>query len=154
MFECRLRSGCLCQQVLTVDMDLELTAPDPIKNVARAFLEFLARRRVRAEIHSGQIEAALSAEQARVDWRDRAAGLPIDYHHATRSQAVQALGKGRLAHTVVDHVNTAPVRESLHLLSEVDLGVEDRVAGPGLPRRFGLGLRGDSPNDPRAALFG
>src|SRR3989442_15929322 len=137
-----------------MDVDLELTAPDPIKNVARAFLEFLARRRVRAEIHPGEVETALGTEQARVDRCDRAASLPIDHHGATRTQAVQALGEGRLTNTVVDHVDTAPIRKSLHLLGEVDLGVENRLAGAGLPRRLGLSLGGDCPNDPCAALFG
>src|SRR5437870_269207 len=127
LLECRLRSGCLSQRVLAMDVDLQLTAADPIKNVARAFLELLARRRVRAEIHPGEVEAALGTEQARVDRCDRTAGLPIDHHGAARTQAVQALGEGRLTNTVIDHIDATPVRESLHLLGEVDLGVEDRL---------------------------
>src|SRR5438876_9471634 len=81
-----LRFARLRQRVLAVDVDLQLTAPDPAKDVARACLELLACRRVRAEIHSGQIEAALGAEQARVHRRDRATGLPVDYHGAERAQ--------------------------------------------------------------------
>src|SRR5215510_504758 len=71
LLQCRLRSICLCQRVLTVDVDLELTTPNPCKNVARAFLEFLARCRIRAEIHPGKVEAALGAQQTCVNWCDR-----------------------------------------------------------------------------------
>src|SRR2546428_12733679 len=80
VLERSLRFGCLCQRVLAVDVDLQLTAADPIKDVTRACLELLARRRVRAEIHPGEVEAALGAEQARIDRRDRTAGLAIDHH--------------------------------------------------------------------------
>src|SRR5205823_7492642 len=100
----------------------------------------LARRRVRAEIHSSEVEAALVTEQTRINRRDRAAGLPIDHHRAARAQAVQALGESRLADAVVDHVDAVTVCKPLHLFGEVDLGVEDRLAGSGLPRRLRLRL--------------
>src|SRR5262245_4417962 len=34
LLECRLRFGCLCQWILAPDVDFELTARDPCKNVA------------------------------------------------------------------------------------------------------------------------
>ena len=80
--------------------------------------------------------------------------MPVDHHDAARAQAVQALGEGRLANAVIDHVDAATIREPLHLLGEVHLGVEDRRAGAGLPRRLGLVLGGDRPQDPRATLCG
>src|SRR5262245_33974454 len=62
VFERRLRFGRLRQRVLAADVDLQPTTTHPVKNVTRAFLKLLARRRVRAEIHSGEVEAALVAE--------------------------------------------------------------------------------------------
>ena len=67
MLERRLRFGRLRQWVLAEDVDLQLAAPDPAKDVARPLLELWARRRVRAEIHPGEVEAAFGAEQAGVD---------------------------------------------------------------------------------------
>src|SRR5262245_54813854 len=72
LFECRLRSGCLCQRVLTMHVDLELTTPDPCKDIARAFFEFRARRCIGAEVHPREIETALGAEQTRVNRRNGA----------------------------------------------------------------------------------
>src|SRR5262249_53396224 len=140
VLERRLRLGRLRQRILAVDMDFQPTTPHPIKNLAGAFLELEARRRIGAEIHPGEIEAALGAEQARIDWRDRTTGLPVDHHHAARAQAVQALGEGRLADTVVDHVDATAIGEPLHVRSEIALGVEDHIVGSGLPRRLGLRL--------------
>ena len=78
-----------------------------------ALLQLLARRDVRSQRGSREIERALRTEDVGIERFDVAARLPEEHQHSARHQAVEALGERRLADRIVDDLHPFAARDPL-----------------------------------------
>jgi hypothetical protein len=103
----------------------------------------------RVEGWPGEEETTFLVENLGVERGHRTAGCPEEHHVAARAQGVEATVEGALSYRVVDDVDAFSARDTVRLLDEILLGVEDDFVGSRLPGELRLILGACGPDHGR-----
>ena len=139
----------LGERVDVPDLDLHLTVPDDLEHLPGGRLEVGPRGRVGRERRPGQVERALLGQDADVERRHLARGVPEADHQAEGLQAVERREERVLADRVVDDRHARPAGDLPHPSGDVLPRRDDDVVaavGPGDRR---LLVRADGADDRR-----
>src|ERR671911_653907 len=153
-FEIAVRLFGLGELVGATDVDVEVVLPDPGEKTLRPPEELLAGSGIVDEGGPGDVQTALLVEDLEVNRRHRPTRRADENHVAAGFENVEPSVEGVLTDGIVDHVDALAVRDTLCLLDEVLLGVEDHLVRSGGFRELCLLFGADGTYNGRAAQLG